>query len=128
MSQQICNVRNGDLKKKVKVERIASLYVHPMFAYPPKIIFDKKVPLTHKQFIEAYGLCNIGPFPKKLKLGLDYTKEEVLELFGFLTNKNGYHYNFNNNLELVKHIENLWMIAHQHTKMPTMQIINKALA
>jgi hypothetical protein len=63
-----------------------------------------------------------------LKLGLDYTKEEVLELFGPLTNKNGYRYSFNNNLELMKHIEELWMIAHQHMKMPTTRIINKALA
>jgi hypothetical protein len=63
-----------------------------------------------------------------LKHGLDYTKEEALELFGPLTDKNGYCYNFNKNLEFVKHIEKLWMIAHQCTKMPTTQIINKALA
>jgi hypothetical protein len=63
-----------------------------------------------------------------LKLGLNYTEKEVLELFGPLTNKNGYRYNFNNNPKLVKHIEKLWMIAHQHTKMPTMRIINKAYA
>jgi hypothetical protein len=62
-----------------------------------------------------------------LKLGLDYTEEEALELFGPFTNKNGYHYNFNKNLELVKHIEELWMITHQHTEMPTTQIINKVL-
>jgi hypothetical protein len=76
-----------------------------------------KVPLTRKKF--AYGLCSIGPSPKTLKLGLDYTEQEVLELFGPFTNKNGYCYSFNNNLELVKHIEKLWMITHQHTEMPT---------
>jgi hypothetical protein len=63
-----------------------------------------------------------------LKLGLDYIEKHVLVLFGPLTNKSGFCYSFNNNLELVKHIEKLWMIAHQHTKMPTTQIINKALA
>jgi predicted DNA-binding transcriptional regulator AlpA len=56
-----------------------------------------KVPLTCKQFAKVYGLYNIKPFPKKLKLGLDYIKEEVLELFGLLTNKYGYICNFNNN-------------------------------
>jgi len=84
----------------------------PLFADPPKIIFDRKVPLTCKQSVKAYGLGSIEPSPKKLKLGLNYIKEEVLELFGPFTNKNGYHYNFNNNLELVKHIEELWMITH----------------
>jgi len=89
---------------------------------PPKIIFDRKVPLTRKQFAKVYGLCNIGPSPKKLKLGLDYIEKKVLELFKPLTKKNGYHYSFNNNLELVKHIEELWMIAHHRMKMLTMQI------
>jgi hypothetical protein len=118
MFQQICNVGSKDLKKKVKVENTLFLYVHPLFMDPPKIIFDRKVPLTHKQFVKAYGLCSIEPFPKKLKFGLDYTKEEVLELFGPFTHKNGYR-SFNNNLKLVKHIEELWMIAFQCTKMPT---------
>ncbi len=48
MSQQICNVGSINLKRKVKVENTVSLYGHPLFADPPKITFDKKVPLTHK--------------------------------------------------------------------------------
>jgi hypothetical protein len=68
----------------MKVESTIFLYVHPLFVNPPKIIFDRKIPLTCKQFVDAYGLCSIRPFPKNLKLGLDYTKEEVLELLDLL--------------------------------------------
>jgi hypothetical protein len=40
--------KKQNLKKKVKVENTISLYVHPLFANPPRIIFDRNVPLTRK--------------------------------------------------------------------------------
>ncbi len=54
-----------------------------------------------------YDLCNIGPLPKALKLGVDYSEEEILELFGPLISKNDYRYYFNDNQELVKCVEEL---------------------
>jgi hypothetical protein len=96
-----------------------------IYGDPPKIIFDKKVPLTCKKFAKVYGLCNIGPSPKKLKLGLNSIEKQVLELFKPFTNKNGYHYSFNNNPKLVKHIEELWMITHHCVKMLTTRISTK---
>jgi hypothetical protein len=84
---RVATIGRKNLKKKMKVESTISLYVHALFINPPKIIFDRKIPLTCKQFVDAYGLCSIKPFPKNLKLGLDYTKEEVLELLDLLLTK-----------------------------------------
>ncbi len=75
-----------------------------------------------------YDLLNIRPSPKALKLGVDYSEEEVLELFGPLISKNEYRYCFSDNQELVKCVEELWMIAHLRTQLPTTRIINKTKA
>jgi hypothetical protein len=53
----------------------------------------------------------VGPCPKILKLGLNYSKE-ILELFGQIANKNGYKYCFSDDEELIKHIKELWMVTH----------------
>jgi hypothetical protein len=52
----------------------------------------------------------VGPCPKRLKLGFDYSKEEILELFGWIANKNCYMYCFNDDEKLIKHIKELWMV------------------
>jgi hypothetical protein len=43
MSQNVCTiVRSTELKRRVKVENVASLYVEPFYGKPLEIIFDKK--------------------------------------------------------------------------------------
>jgi hypothetical protein len=58
---------------KIRLERRSALlsYVHPLYGEPPKIIFDRCVHVSHKQFVEVYNFCNKGPFPKSLRLNKD---------------------------------------------------------
>jgi hypothetical protein len=39
---------NANIKKKVKVEGVMSLDVQPLYGEVPKIVFDRKNPITHK--------------------------------------------------------------------------------
>jgi hypothetical protein len=57
--------------------------------------------MTHCYFAEKYNFCKIGINPKRLKIGKDYI-EEVQALFGCNNNKNGYHYWFNDDEELIQ--------------------------
>jgi hypothetical protein len=98
----------------MKVEGRLSPYVKPLYGKPPKIIFDKKVQMTYSQFANNYNFCNKGTNPKRLKIGKDCTKE-VQALFRAYNSKNGYHYCFNKNEVLIKHVEELWMKTHQCT-------------
>jgi hypothetical protein len=57
-------------------------------------------------------LCDIGPLPKHLKIGKNYTKAKVVELFGPYINNNGYMYCFSDDEKLITKVEVLWMIPH----------------
>jgi hypothetical protein len=50
MAQPSFSLGNAEnfIKKKIKVEGLVFSYVHELFAKPPKFIFDRKVPITHK--------------------------------------------------------------------------------
>lgn len=71
-----------------------------------------KLPLLRQQFEEVYCLSNIGPSPKRLKLGLNYSKDKVQALFRPHGNKNGYRYCYSDDKGLIKYVEELWMIVH----------------
>jgi hypothetical protein len=100
------------VKKKVKVKNIILPYTHVLFVEASQIIFDRKLPLLCQQFEEVYNLSNIGPSPKRLKLGLDSSKDKVRALFGPHGNKNGYMYCYSDDKELIKYVKELWMIVH----------------
>jgi hypothetical protein len=53
---------------------------------------------------------------------------EVEALFGGLVNKTGYKYMQCGDLELIAHIENLWMILHKKTWLPNSHLIPIAMA
>jgi hypothetical protein len=64
---------------------------------------------------EKYNFCNTCINPKRLKIGKDYIDEELQALFRPNNNKNGYQYLFSEDEKLIKQVEELWMIVHQHT-------------
>ncbi len=77
-----------------------------LFAKPLKFIFNQKFPITCKQSTKVYDLNKTRPCPKRLKLRLDYSKEEFWnQLFGPIVNKNGYKYCFSDDEKLIKHIK-----------------------
>ncbi len=49
-------------------------------------------------------------------------------MFGPYVSKNGYWYCFSDNVDIIKSVEKMWMIAHQHTQVPNIQLINKLKA
>jgi hypothetical protein len=51
-------------------------------------------------------------------LGQDLMEEEVQEFFEPSNNKNQYQYCFNDNVALINHNEEIWMITHQWTQVP----------
>jgi hypothetical protein len=53
-------------------------------------------------------------------------EQEVEALFGPCNNKNGYWYYFNEDMEVIKRIEEIWMIVHQSPQVPINHLINKA--
>jgi hypothetical protein len=63
-----------------------------------------------------------------LKVPRDLQDSNVEGIFGVAINKNGYKYMDCDNLELITHIENLWMIIHKKTWLPTSQLIPIAMA
>jgi len=46
-------------------------------------------------------------------------------LFGPCVSKNGYWYCFSDNEDIIKSVEEMWMITHQRTQIPNIQLINK---
>jgi hypothetical protein len=77
---------------KVRLEggSIVSQYVHPLYGKPLKILFDRCVLISHKQFVEVYNFCNKGHSLKCFRLSKDFQEKEVQELFGPCVSKNGY--------------------------------------
>jgi hypothetical protein len=135
MSKNIYSFGSGEIKHKVKtkgvkvkIEGVALPYIKPLYGKALEIIFYHKTPITRQQLAFIYDLCNIKPCPKRLKVGRNFKKEEVQEFFGLSNNKNGYQYYFNDNLELNKRVEEVWMITHQCIQIPNMHLINKAEA
>jgi hypothetical protein len=96
----------------VKIEGVVSSLVDPLYGTPPIIIFDKKQPFFHNQFVEQYHICGKGPSPKCLKLGKDFEEVEVKALSRSSISRNGYRYSWSNDEVLITEVENLWMIAH----------------
>jgi hypothetical protein len=67
---------SGDIKHnvkmegvKVKIKRVTSPDVESLYRKVLKIICDSKTQVTCQQFASMYGLCNINPYLKHLKLG-----------------------------------------------------------
>lgn len=73
-------------------------------------------------------LCSIGPRPKCLKLGQDLMEEEVQELFEPSNNKNQYQNCFNDNVALINHIEEIWIILINELNTIYTCLINEAEA
>ncbi len=64
MLQTLGSVKTKPRKVRLEGGSIVSLYVHPLYGEPPKIIFDRCVLVFHKQFVVVYNVCNKVPFPK----------------------------------------------------------------
>jgi hypothetical protein len=54
--------------------------------------------------------------------------EEIHKFFGPIQNKNGYNHVFNENLEIIAKVEDLWMVVHQRIGDPTSRIISLGMA
>lgn len=65
---------------------------------------------------------------KTLKVPKDLEESKVEVVFGGLVNKNGYKYMQCGNPELIACIENLWMVLHQKTWLPSSCLILIAMA
>jgi hypothetical protein len=76
---------------------------------PLDITFDKKTPISKKQFFKKYDICNIKPSPKHLKVGRDFQEEEMEAIFGRVISKNGYRYCHTNDEVLIAKVKTLWM-------------------
>jgi hypothetical protein len=63
-----------------------------------------------------------------LKVLKDLKELKVEAFFGGLVNKNGYKYMQCGNLELIALIENLWMVFHQKTWLPSSHLIPITMA
>ncbi len=109
-----CNQGTSQGKKKVKIEGVSSTVstrVEPPYGAKPNIIFDRKQLVSKQQFTNTYNICIKGPSPKCLKLR-DFEKEEVEKIFGPYINRNGYHYTWSSDEQLIAEVERLWMITH----------------
>jgi len=69
-----------------------------------------------------------GQCSKSLKIPRDLQDSNVEGIFDVAVNKNGYKYMECDDLELKVHIENLWMIIHKKTWLPTSRLISIAMA
>lgn len=114
------------VRKKVKVE--GSAWVDPLYAEPPTITWDKLTPLKRGYFAEAFGLCNEGLAPKRLKYGIHLLESDVEALFGVKVNSNGYAYSSLEDTNFVEKVERTWMLTHQRTSVPNTRLINVAEA
>ncbi len=110
---------------KVKIKRVGpTCYVDPLHGTKLNIIFDKKTELSWRIFWEKYGIYNKGITLKRLKIGKEIEEEEVVTMFGPCS-CNGYRYCHYEDEALISKVETLWMIMHQRTQVPNIQMINK---
>lgn len=115
-------------RAKVKINGASpTCYVDPLHGTKPNIIFDKTIELSWRNFWEKYDIYNKGITSKRLKIGKYIEEEEVVILFG-PCNRNGYRYCHYEDEALISKVETLWMIMHQRTQVPNIQMINKAEA
>jgi hypothetical protein len=73
------------LGKNVKIKIMGvlmSYYVIPLYKVKQDITFDKKTKLSCWSFWEKCGISNERITPKKLKIGKEIKKDEVVALFG----------------------------------------------
>ncbi len=73
------------LGKNAKVKIVGALvsyYVIPLYEVKQDIVFDKKTKLSCGSFWEKYGIYNERITTKKLKIGKEIKKDEVVALFG----------------------------------------------
>jgi hypothetical protein len=54
--------------------------------------------------------------------------EEIQKYFGLVHNNNGYNHVFNENLEIITKVENLWIVIHQKLKVLVLRIISLGMA
>ena len=64
----------------------------------------------------------------KLVIGLHLIEEDIEKFFGPLINRNGYMYSHTKDKDLIKEVEHLWMVTHQHIGVPNNRQINKSQA
>jgi hypothetical protein len=107
--------RQGRKKTKVKVEGAvhrSELFVDPLYAEQPQLVWDRVDPIGKDVFEEKYGLCNKGLVPKRLKYGIHLEESDVEAMFGQKVS-NGYRYAYSEDMVFVKKVEYLWMVTHQ---------------
>jgi len=63
-----------------------------------------------------------------LKVPRDFQDSNVEGIFGVAFNKNGYKYMECDDPKFIAHIENLWMIIHTKTWLPTSRLIPITMA
>jgi hypothetical protein len=72
-------------------------------------------------------MSNEGITPKKLRIRKEIKEDKVVALFGPCS-CNDYRYCHNEDKALIVKVETLWMIMHQRTQVPNIQMINKVEA
>jgi hypothetical protein len=91
----------------MKVEgKVVSSWIEPLYATPPKLIFDKKNLISHKQLFEKYALCNSSILPKNHKIGKE-VEESKVEALLTLHFRNQYKYSFGDDEKLISNVETL---------------------
>jgi hypothetical protein len=111
---------------RVKQERSkfkGSTSVNPLYGKVPHIIAQGAEFINPSHFAEVYNLNHQGQCPKTLKVPKDLKESKVEALFGEFVNKNGYKYMQCGNPQLIPCIENLWMVLHQKTQLPSSHLI-----
>jgi predicted flavoprotein YhiN len=82
---------------------VSSLYEE----VPEMLEGDGSHNFTKKEFTQKYKMCHLSLNPKQTKVLKDYTKEEIIKLFGPITIKNGHYYIGYVDPKLVEKIKNL---------------------
>jgi hypothetical protein len=54
--------------------------------------------------------------------------EEIRKYFGLVHNNNGYNYVFNENLDIITKVEDLWIVIHHKLRILVLRIISLGMA
>jgi hypothetical protein len=122
-----CGLGGKHTKIKIEGATTHACYVDPLYGAKPNIIFDRKIEFFQTSFLEKYGISNQGIALKRLKIGKEIEEEEVEALFRPY-NHNGCRYFHNEDKAFISRVKTLWMIMHQRTQVPNIQMINKVEA
>ncbi len=83
--------------------------------------------ISHKEFIEWYGLFAKGLDSKDVIILRDLTME-IHKHFEPIHSNNGYNYMFRKDFELIVKARGLWMVIHHKLYMPICRIISFNMA